>query len=101
MDVPTTLRLFYQKDAPNCAPVAADQRNRANSTFDGLQVFTEPGPFSMTSTLTFSEGGNYRFCAYLENGQAIGHSAAHRARRGRARRRVARRFRATCRTCAA
>jgi hypothetical protein len=67
-DVPTTLRLFYQKDAPNCAAVAADQRNRANSTFDGVQVFTEPGPFTLTSNLTFAEGGSYRFCAYLESG---------------------------------
>ena len=70
VDSPTSLRLFYQRDAPNCAGTAAEQRGRANSTFDGLQVFAEPGPFSMTSTLTFSQGGKYRFCAYLENGQA-------------------------------
>ena len=69
-DVATTLRIFYELGATACAGTAADQRTRANSTFDGLQVFTEPGPFSLTSNLTFATGGLYRFCAYLEEGQA-------------------------------
>src|SRR4051794_14826265 len=65
-DVQTTLRIFYELNGTECAGTAADQRNRANSTFDGLQVFTEVGAFSLTSNLTFSAGGVYRFCAYLE-----------------------------------
>ena len=64
-DVATTLRIFYGLGATACAGTAADQRTRANSIFDGLQVFTEVGPFSLTSNLTFATGGLYRFCAYL------------------------------------
>src|SRR5689334_12408322 len=32
-DVQTTLRIFYQLNGTDCAATAADQRNRANTTF--------------------------------------------------------------------
>jgi hypothetical protein len=70
VDLPTSVRMYYQKNAANCGATSAEQKGRAGSIFDGWQVFNEPAPFSLTSALTFSEGGKYRFCAYLENGQA-------------------------------
>ena len=70
VDTPTSIRMYYQKNAANCAATSAEQKGRAGSIFDGWQVFNEPAPFSLISNLTFAEGGKYRFCAYLEDGQA-------------------------------
>jgi hypothetical protein len=70
VDMPTSIRMYYQKNATSCGATSAEQKGRAGSIFDGWQVFNEPAPFSLTSPLTFAEGGKYLFCAYLENGQA-------------------------------
>lgn len=66
-----TLRTFYVKGGGvSCSPTSAEQRARPDSKFDGDQFVESPAPYSLTSTITFAERGTYKFCAYLEIGQA-------------------------------
>lgn len=68
-DVPMMLRTYYESNSAGCADTSAQQAARGNSHFDGSQYLTpESNPtFSVTSNVQLDQG-NYRFCAYLENG---------------------------------
>jgi hypothetical protein len=63
------LRTFYERNLPQCAPTAAQQRARSTSVFAGNQYIESPAPFSFTANFIIAAKGNYRFCAYLEYGQ--------------------------------
>lgn len=64
------LRTYFERDLDACAPTSAAQRARPESKFDGTQFIQTPSPFNVTSRVQFPNPGTYRFCAYLEVGQA-------------------------------
>ncbi len=63
------LRTFYERNAASCAPTAAAQRGRSESTFNGNAYIESPSTFSVSSPVQLVTDGAYRFCAYLEIGQ--------------------------------
>jgi hypothetical protein len=60
------LRAFMERNGSGCTVTSAEMRTRAK--IDADQFIETPAPYSLTSNVTFTETGEYRFCAYLEVG---------------------------------